>query len=327
MELEEKFSACPPYYFFKVAIKDVTRSTSLGVAAMKIDGVFSGGGIKGFALVGAYEEIEKKGLQFARVAGTSAGSILAALIAAGYTSKEIYQLLDEMDIAKILDARKTIIPFPLAKWVFVYWKLGLYKGNELERWMREKLEAKGVRTFSDLPPQSLRVVASDLSNGQLMVLPDDLAKYGITPASFSIAKAIRMSCSIPYFFEPVRLRTIDGMNILVDGGVLSNFPMWLFDRENVKKTRPVLGIKLSSNEYEHEKHKIKNAIQLFGALFETMKDAHDSRYISKKHAKNIIFIPIKGVLSTEFHLNDEKKHQLYELGKEHAREFLNCWGY
>lgn len=297
------------------------------MAAMNIDGVFSGGGIKGFALVGAYEEIEKRGLQFVRVAGTSAGSILAALIAAGYTSKEIYQLLDELDISKILDARKTFLPFPIAKWIFLYWKLGLYKGNELEKWMKEKLEAKGLRTFSDLPPQSLRIIASDLSNGRLLVLPDDLEKYGIAPGSFSIAKAIRISCSIPYFFEPVKMRSMDGLDILVDGGVLSNFPIWLFDQENVQKIRPVLGIKLSPSEYEHKKHKIQNAIQLFGALFETMKDAHDSRYISKKHAKNIIFIPTEGVLSIEFQLTEEKKRQLFNLGKEQARQFLNTWGY
>ncbi|WP_066257546.1 patatin-like phospholipase family protein [Neobacillus drentensis] len=294
---------------------------------MYIDGVFSGGGIKGFALIGAYEEIENKGLRFARVAGTSAGSIVAALIAAGYTSKEIYQLLDELDLSKLLDARKTLIPFPFAKWLFVYWKLGLYKGNELEKWICEKLEAKGLRTFADLPPQSLRVIGSDLSNGQMIVFPDDLQKYGISPDSFPIAKAIRISCSIPYFFEPVKMRSMDGINVLVDGGVLSNFPMWLFDKENVQKIRPVLGIKLTSSEYEHEKHKIKNAIQLFGALFETMKDAHDSRYISKKHVKNIIFIPTEGVLSMEFHLTEESKRELYDRGKEKAKQFLKTWGY
>ncbi|MGG3469969.1 patatin-like phospholipase family protein [Neobacillus pocheonensis] len=290
---------------------------------MKIDGVFSGGGIKGFALVGACEEIENRGLQFVRVAGTSAGSIVAALIAAGYTSKEIYQMIDELEMSKLLDARKPIIPLPFIKWLSVYWKLGLYKGNAFEKWMKKKLEAKGVRTFSDLPPQALRVIASDLSNGQMVVLPDDLGKYGIEPGSFPIAKAIRMSCSIPYFFEPVKMRS----NILVDGGVLSNFPMWLFDKENIQKVRPVLGIKLSPNEYEHKKHKINNGIQLMGALFETMKDAHDARYISKKHAKNIIFIPTEGIFSIEFTLTEEKKQKLFALGKEHAEQFLKTWCY
>lgn len=294
---------------------------------MKIDGVFSGGGIKGFALIGAFEEIESRGLHFVRVAGTSAGSIIAALIAAGYTSKEVYEIIDEVDLSKLLDARKTIIPFKIAKWLLLYWKLGLYKGNELEKWIERKLEAKGIRSFGDLPPKALRVIASDLSNGRMVVLPDDLEKYGVTPASFPIARAIRMSCSIPYFFEPVKMRSLDGLNVIVDGGVLSNFPMWLFDKENVKKIRPVLGVKLSSSEYNHEKHKTNNAIELFGALFETMKDAHDSRYISKKHAQNIIFIPTEGILTAEFNITEEKKHSLYELGRKHAKRFLDNWSY
>ncbi|MBI0576311.1 patatin-like phospholipase family protein [Neobacillus cucumis] len=294
---------------------------------MKIDGVFSGGGIKGFALIGACEEIENQGFQFERVAGTSAGSIVAALLAAGYSSKEIYQLLEELDITTMLDARKTLLPFSLAKWLFVYFKLGLYKGNAFEKWMTEKLEAKGIRTFSDLPPKKLRVVASDLSNGRLIVLPDDLEKYGITPGSFSIAKAIRMSCSIPYFFEPVKMRSIEGIDVIVDGGVLSNFPMWLFDTDDGKIKRPVIGIKLSTSEYEHQKHKIQNGIQLFGALFETMKDAHDARYISKKHARNIIFIPAEGVNLIEFGLTDEKKQKIVEIGRAHAEKFLKAWAY
>lgn len=314
-----------PYYFIVGLLKDVTVNTSMGVAEMEVDGVFSGGGIKGFALIGACEEIENRGFRFVRLAGTSAGAIVAALIAAGYSSREIFRLLDELDLKKFLDTRKSFIPF--AKWLFVYWKLGLYKGNELEKWVREKLEVKGIRTFADLPPEALRVVASDISNGQLIVLPDDLIKYGIAPGSFSIAKAVRMSCSIPYFFEPVKIRSKEGTNILVDGGVLSNFPIWLFDNDRIRKTRPVLGIKLSHSEYNHEKHQVDNAIQLFSALFETMKDAHDARYISKRHAKNIIFIPVEGVLSIEFHLSDEMKHKLFATGKASAKKFFQSWCY
>jgi NTE family protein len=292
---------------------------------MKIDGVFSGGGIRGFALVGACEEIEKRGFHFVRLAGTSAGSIVAALVAAGYTSKEMFQLMDEFEFNKMMDARKSFIPF--ARWLFLYWKLGLYKGNELENWLRQILEAKGIKTFSDLPPQALRVIASDISNGQMIVLPDDLERYGISPGSFSVARAVRMSCSIPYFFEPVKLRGVDGVNILVDGGVLSNFPIWLFDKDDRHKVRPVLGVKLSPNEYEHEKHRIDNAIQLFSALFETMKDAHDARYISKRHVKNIIFIPTDGIFPIESELTTERKKAIYEIGRQQAEQFFRTWCY
>ncbi|MBY0122423.1 patatin-like phospholipase family protein [Bacillus sp. S/N-304-OC-R1] len=294
---------------------------------MDIDGVFSGGGIKGFALVGAYEEIERRGFRFKRVAGTSAGSIVAALIAANYSSKEIHQLLDELELEKFLDARKTLIPFPVMKWILIYWRLGLYKGDELEKWLAEKLAARGVMRFSDLPPQTLRVIASDLTNGQLIVLPDDLIKYGIDPYSFPVAKAIRMSCSLPYFFEPVKLYTKRTANIIVDGGVLSNFPMWLFDKENIIKVRPVLGVQLSHSKPNHPQHKIRNAIQMFEALFDTMKEAHDSRYISRKHAGDIIFIPTEGILTTEFQLTPEKKQELIDLGKECTKQFFSKWCY
>ena len=99
---------------------------------MYIDGVFSGGGIKGFALIGAYAAVEERGFRFKRVAGTSAGSIIAALITAGYTSREMAHIVEEMDMKKFMDLRNTLIPSPLAKWLFIYWRLGLYKGKTLE---------------------------------------------------------------------------------------------------------------------------------------------------------------------------------------------------
>ncbi|MCA1025519.1 patatin-like phospholipase family protein [Cytobacillus kochii] len=295
---------------------------------MEIDGVFSGGGIKGFALIGALAEIEKQGFQFKRVAGTSAGSIISALIIAGYSSDEIERMMDDLDLKVFLDSRKSLIPIAVAKWIFLFWSLGLYKGNELEKWIEARLAARGIRTFADVPPLSLRIIASDLTNGRLLVLPDDLPKYQIDPNRFSVAKAVRMSCSMPYFFEPVKIGGRGKRNnLMVDGGVLSNFPMWLFDKDNVKKTRPVLGVKLSINNNEQPPRRIKNAIQMFEALFETMKDAHDSRYISRSHEQNVIFVPTEGVLATEFELTEEGKRDLLKLGRERAKEFLATWTY
>jgi NTE family protein len=297
---------------------------------MIIDGVFSGGGIKGFALVGAVKVLEERGFIFSRTAGTSAGAIIAAFITAGYNGNEMNDMLNEMDVSELLDARKrNCFPIPFAKWLMIYWKLGLYKGDALEKWVAEKLAARGVVRFSDLPYQSLRIVVSDITNGRLVVLPDDLIKYGIEPDSFPVAKAVRMSCSIPYFFEPVKLKLHKGKrgNVFVDGGVLSNFPMWLFDSENVKKVRPVLGIKLSGQEESKKPHKIDNAVDMFNALFKTMKDAHDARYISRKHVRNIIFIPMKGVSATEFDLTDENKAVLVNQGISSTEKFLKRWTY
>ncbi|WP_147533933.1 patatin-like phospholipase family protein [Bacillus marasmi] len=294
---------------------------------MFIDGVFSGGGIKGFALVGALEEVEKQGLVFKRVAGTSAGSIIAALVAAGYSSQQIYKLFEELDLKMFMDTGKSLIPFGLLKWFLFFWRMGLYKGNQLEKWLTEVLAQKGLRTFADLPPKTLRVIASDLTNGQMLILPDDLPKYGVNPDTFPIARAIRMSCGIPYFFEPVKLKTSNGVNVIVDGGVLSNFPMWLFDQEHVSKRRPVLGIKLTSNISELQKNNVNNPINLLEALFETMMTAHDARYISRKIVKDIIFIPTEGISGIKFELSKKEKEKLMELGRESAATFLKKWSY
>ncbi|MCL6588021.1 MAG: patatin-like phospholipase family protein [Anoxybacillus sp.] len=292
---------------------------------MDIDVVFSGGGVKGFALIGAYQALEEKGLTPKRMAGTSAGSLVAALIAAGYTSEEMIAMIDELDLQKLLDVRKLAVPFPLMKWVFLYWKMGLYKGKKLEEWLEKILAAKGVRTFADLPKDRLYIVASDVTNGRILVLPTDLPQYGIDQSTFSVAKAVRMSTSIPYFFEPVKIETPTGASIVVDGGVLSNFPLFLFDDE--KKKRPVLGIKLSAKPEERPKKKIRNAIELYEALFHAMKEAHDARYISRRHEKNIIFLPVRHVLSTEFAMTESARDELIAYGKQKTAQFLKTWTY
>jgi NTE family protein len=294
---------------------------------MDIDGVFSGGGVKGLALIGAYQAIEEKGLKFKRLAGTSAGAIVAALVAAGYTSKELLNIMEELDLDSMLDKPSFLDSLPVIKWLRVYWRMGIYKGDTLENWVATKLKARGIYTFADLPENSLRVIASDLSNGRLLVLPDDLGKYGIAKETFPVARAIRMSSSLPYFFEPIKLRSLEGISVIVDGGVLSNFPMWLFDRENIKKVRPVIGIKLSHKGIDRPKNKIKNAINLYDALFHTMKDAHDSRYISRKHEKNVIFVPAEGNLTTEFEIDEKEKAALILYGKQQAEKFLIKWTY
>ncbi|MDA7026981.1 patatin-like phospholipase family protein [Bacillus sp. CLL-7-23] len=290
---------------------------------MYIDGVFSGGGMKGIALVGAYETLEEKGFRFKRLAGTSAGSIIASFITAGYTSLEIRQIIEELNELELLDQRYSFYPLKILKWVSIYWRLGLYKGDKLESWIAEKLRAKGISVFGDFEKGKLKLIASDLTNGRMIVLPDDLTKYGLNPDRFSVARAVRMSCSIPYFFQPVKLKSSAGVSVVVDGGVLSNFPIWLFP----DKKRPVLGVTLMPNIKEKPKNVVNNAFELFGALFETMREAHDARHISSKHERNIIFLPVEEIVSTEFTVSKEKKLALIELGKKRTEIFLKQWTY
>src|SRR5690625_1165281 len=248
---------------------------------MKVDGVFAGGGVTAFSFVGAMQVMEENGFEFERVAGTSAGAITAALIKAGYNSDELCSLLDELDMTVLKDERFTWLPFQMAKWFLLYFRLGLYKGEMLEKWLEDVLAKRNIKTFSDFPCKSIKIIASDLTRGRLIVLPDDLVDYGICPEQFSVARAVRMSCSIPFFFEPIKLhdkRKNKPCSYIVDGGVLSNFPMWLFkDGENNKGKRPAIGFQLTPNVQNLPPNVIYNATTMFRALFETMSSAQDRK--------------------------------------------------
>lgn len=290
---------------------------------MLIDGVFSGGGIKGFAYIGAMQVLEEENYRFKRVAGTSAGAILACFIAAGYTADEIEEILDELKLKSLLDPPKPAGTLPILKWLNLYFRMGLYKGKALEKWFYKKLAIKGILTFNDLPRGCLKLIASDLTNGRMVVIPDDLASYGIDWKSFSVAKALRMSCGIPFFFEPIKLKDRKGECLFVDGGILSNFPLWVFDNGN--KQRPIIGLKLSNPREDMPPQKINNGLNLFEALFSTMKNAHDERYISRKHERNIVFIPVEKYSATQFDLDEETKEALIEIGRKRTSRFLETW--
>lgn len=294
---------------------------------MKIDCVFSGGGVKAFAFIGALEMIEEKELQMERVAGTSAGAIVASFIAAGYTFSEINALLDELDLKQFLDPPKLTKIIPFSKWFFLYFQLGINKGDKLENWLFHHLATKGIYTFGDLKHGYLKVVVSDLSLGKLVVIPDDLKRiYGMEPNYFPVSKAIRMSAGFPYFFMPKKLPGKLKKSIIVDGGLLSNFPLWVFETGEYKRERPILGVKLSGSvEKQKQPRDIKNAFDMFHALFSTMKLAHDSRYISTSDKNNIIFIPVEDVQSINFAIDADSKEELIRSGKHSANQFLKHW--
>lgn len=295
--------------------------------SLDFDGVFAGGGIKAIAFIGALQAMEKKGATFKRLAGTSAGGIFSALIKAGYTSSEMMEEIEKVDFQQFLDPKPSIIPFSFMKWLGLYKRLGLYKGNEFEDWLAEMLQKKGISTFGDIEPGSLRLIASDLTRGRLAVLPDDLPQYGMVPEKFSIARAVRMSSSLPYFFEPIRIYDGKGQpSIFVDGGVLSNFPIWLFMKKKAMRLdRPVIGFNLTPNLDKLPPNKINNAVDMFTSLFKTMRTAHDMRYISEEHAKNIVFIPIDKVSTIDFDLKKEDKEALVKLGRDQTDAFLKGW--
>ncbi|MFT8317453.1 MAG: patatin-like phospholipase family protein [Sporolactobacillus sp.] len=294
---------------------------------MWIDIVFSGGGVKGFAFVGALSKLEESGYRFKRAAGTSAGAIVAALLASGYPAAEMKTLMDGLNTRQLLDSR-TKISLPFLKWLRVYYKMGLYRGDSLEKWLIDALAAKGVHTFSDLPPDALKIIAADVTRGRMVVMPDDLKEYGIEPAVFSIARAVRMSAGLPFFFEPVSLFDNSGeRSLIVDGGLLSNFPLWVFDKGEELPERPFIGLQTTNQLNGYHPVKINNAVELFRGLFSTMREAHDEKTIQKLRDSNIIVIPIDKVQTKDFDISLEERDRLFALGRDETDLFLKKWSF
>ena len=304
------------------------------------DAVFEGGGVKGIGLVGAIAVAEERGYRWVNLAGTSAGAIVAALLAAGYSAAEMRQVLEELDYNRFKDTRlldRVPLVGPLASLIF---ENGIYEGKFFENWMRGLLQKKDVRTFADLILKEyqdeecyrfkLRVIASDVSRGRLLVLPQDIADFGIRPEDLEVAAAIRMSMSIPFFFEPVKLRNMktNQVSYIVDGGVLSNFPVWLFDTKGAIPEWPTFGFKLVEPEEGLEiPHRVRGPISLLAALFSTMTKAHDARYIKDEHFVRTIPVPTLGIGTTEFDISRERSEALYQSGRQAAEEFFADWNF
>ena len=205
------------------------------------DLVFEGGGVKGIGLAGALATLEERDYSPQNIAGTSAGAITAALLAAGYRPTSCARSSSRSTSASSrTSAWEDKVPL-VERSLSLLLDLGIYEGDRFLAWIRERLAAKGVHTFADLVQEEfaddpryrsrLQVIASDVTTHELLVLPRDATKLGIEPDELDVALAVRMSMSIPIFFEPVRFENpkTGQVHVIVDGGMLSNFPVWLFD--------------------------------------------------------------------------------------------------
>jgi len=304
------------------------------------DLVLEGGGVKGIALVGAISVLEEAGYRFNRVAGTSAGAIVGALVAAGLNSADLAELMRSIDYRKFQDDWwLTRVPGGKAISLLTTW--GIYRGDYLHQWLSDVLAERGVVTFNDLPhcddshdlddDHRFRLVtmASDLSHGRLARLPWDYRpRYGLDPGRQTIADAVRASMSIPFFYRPVRLTDRDGqVSVLVDGGVLSNFPIDVFDRRQDTPRWPTFGLKLSALPGSQTvRFQVRDAISLTRALIGTMISAHDQMHIDDPSVvARTIFIDTFDVNATDFDLNQQTANRLYESGRVAAEKFLSRW--
>jgi NTE family protein len=310
------------------------------------DLVLEGGGVKGLALVGAVGAFVDAGYGFARVAGTSAGALVGAVVAALVRAGEPLSRLE--DVIRTLEPRRLRDRGPIARFagplaplvdgLSIAFDSGIFEGEYLHSWVDGVLRDLGVETFGDLrlpdatQPEhawSLVVTASDLSRQRLVRLPWDYAAYGLDPDGQRVSDAVRASTSIPFYYEPMTLRSPDrGVSTLVDGGVLSNFPVALFDRTDGRPPRwPTFGVRLSARpEGRVQTQEVKGPVSLALALVETMLEACDAQHIDDPCVQaRSVFVDSSGVSPVDFSIDAEQQQALLAAGRAAAVQFLAGW--
>lgn len=316
------------------------------------DLVLEGGGVKGIALVGAVLGLHRRGYRFPRVAGTSAGAIVGAVLAALQHAGEDVARLE--DIARTLDYRKfrdrgfpgnLLGPFGfLTDGLSVLLENGAYEGDYLSGWVAGVLDDLGVRTFGDLRTDdpgddgrihhryALVVTASDLSRRRLLQLPWDYEEYGLDPDEQPVAAAVRASASIPFFFEPATLAGSRGTSTLVDGGLLSNYPITIFDRMDERRPRwPTLGVRLDALGIATEPERVapvRGPLAMGVALVETSIEANQAEHVLDPcNVERSIAVDTGGVSAIDFGLGEADQAALLEAGRSAAGTFLDGWDF
>lgn len=327
----------------------------------RMDLVMEGGGVKGIALAGALEVLEERGYRVNRVAGSSAGSIAGALATAGIPATTIVQILRETDYRNFEDGPWWTRPL-VGKGLSILLHNGVHRGTYLTEWLEQQLTTHGPPgrsgTFADLlyrddesesanpegptgaldpadpegptGPHQYRLVitASDLTAGRLRFLPTDADDFGTTAEQLRVVDAVRASTSIPLFFRPVKWKNAQGKPAwLVDGGLLSNFPVSVFDRPADQPPRwPTFGIKLSARpEANHGvENRISGPLSFGKAVFDTVTSFYDRMHIDATDAvARTIFVDTDAVRATQFDLSEAERELLYEKGREAATGFLD----
>jgi NTE family protein len=328
-----------------------------GFARIKVaDLVLSGGGVKGIGLVGAVVALIEGGYRVGRISGTSAGSLVGAVGAAAAHGEQLSgaQLTE---IALSVPYHKFLDPVPAAKvpvlgmaWAALRGQ-GLYRGDFVHDWVESELNNLGVRTFGDLgiddpdlPPEQryrLVVTISDVTRGHLVRLPWDYRRlHGLNPDEQPVADAMRASMAIPFFFRPATITSTAGLtSTLIDGGLLSNFPMYSLDRTDGKPPRwPSFGITvMTKNPAQGDGDPapglaplihVPGAPQLLEAIINTALLGHDQTYLSQPSvAERTIAVDSTDIGYLNFNISRADSEKLYDKGYAAGQKFLTTWNW
>lgn len=269
--------------------------------------VLSGGGAKGISHIGAIKKlIDEKLLDLSKlksVAGTSVGSILGILIVLGFTIDEIW------DFIYCLDINNLVKP----DFLMFLSKCGIESGriiyNLIEEIITKKTNIKHInfRQLYEITKIHFIVVGACLTTKETVYYD-----YVNTP-NFKVSMAIRISIGIPGFFTPITI----GVNKYVDGGVLNDYPMNLYD----DKLDETIGIRISDHyntDYKYPEEYFTAIVNLFLYSYH-QKDGN-------QYENNTITVTnnIKSINVFSFDVDNNTKQQLYDHGVEACEKFIEA---
>ena len=310
--------------------------------------VLAGGGVKGAALVGGLRAAEKYGIEFVGYGGASAGSVVAFLASLNYATAEMRDIIIDTDFSQFLDDKsgrdiERLRQFGLKRYLLTSWsvfgdgmilnrirqRLGLYPGKIFDEFLLDKILDKHPHfkdqqsiTFKDLvdpkshptacePCKPLKVIASDVSQKKALIY--SAAHRDINE---SVLRAVRASISFPFVFEPITLER-PHRRYLVDGGLISNLPVFLFTSEQKKTGYPVVAFDLiPPGTKPTGKYRIRNfCSDLISTALEAGDDLH--RQTIGDYISNLFYVPIQvpaGIDTLKFRLTQAERKDLYRRG-------------
>lgn len=269
--------------------------------------IMKGGGIKGLAYIGALEILVQNGYKFNWYAGTSAGAISAILLAAGYTHKELEEILYKKDFNEFKDAG-----FFKRIWN-LFSKGGLYEAEAFTNWI-DRLLAKKFESpvqvhmgeLMEITRNRVSVYASRIE-AKVQVFDSALPESTKTPVSF----AARSSMAIPFFFTP----TMVNGYVTRDGGMQNNYPVNALLQDN--PDTKFIGFFLGPEFFEPAKKK-----GLIANLIAIWMQANDQDALRAYKNETIIIDP-RPISTLDFKLTTEEKEFLLEGGRLSALKFLS----
>lgn len=279
---------------------------------MKTGICFAGGGIKGIAHVGVLKALEEENISFDYIAGTSSGSIVAALYAIGYSADEIYEIFKKynkkINYFEIKNILKLIYGILIKRKIII---TGLNSGKKIEKLINKEFNKKNICNINQIN-KKLLIPSVNLINGKVIVFSSIKNRkiYSdkiIYNNNINIGKAVRASCSYPGIFEPMLYEN----NYLIDGGIRENVP-WKELREN--GADKIISI-VFQNEIK-EKQKI-NIIDSISNSIEIL--CHELSNYELEGADYLLKIKTKDISL----LDKSKIKYLYQLGYIEAKGKIN----